>query len=133
MTKLEALEYLQLSPLNRVKHSYYSGDEWLSFKDGKFVTEDGYSHGGIYDEFWNTYQIWEDGWEKIETGNPEESVEDFSGTELPRPMNTFKVSHNHPSNEIYEYDVKIHNTENYANPSPIYLSKRSHKRTNKRK
>lgn len=39
----------------------------VGFLGGKFITECGYSHGGIYDEFWNIYQRWEDVWEKIET------------------------------------------------------------------
>ena len=133
MTKLEALEYLQLSPLNRVRHSYYSADEWLSFKEGQFVTEDGYSHGSIYDEFWTIYQKWESGWERVE----DTAYDDYSRTEI--SSNTIcDVNPKQCGDEKYDYEVKrfsvsdSYSYETNAQSNRPWLSKNSHKRTNKR-
>lgn len=62
MTKQEA--YQEMLKGFRVKHQYYSSEEFVFINDnGEFETEDGYSHGGVNDEFWSVYQKWEDGWE----------------------------------------------------------------------
>ena len=62
MTKQEAYEAMLAG--KKVSHNYYSNDEYLMInKDGDFQTEDGFTHGGIFDEFWTKYQKWEDGWE----------------------------------------------------------------------
>ena len=132
MTKLEALEYLQLSPLNRVRHSYYSSEEWLSFKEGQFVTEDGYSHGSIYDEFWTIYQKWESGWEKVK----DTKSEDYSTTEISNGGNTYDVIPKQCDDEKYDYEVKSnrmsYSYETNAQINSHWLPKNSHKRTNKR-
>lgn len=61
MTKQEA--YHEMLKGNKVRHEYYSPDEYVFINDkGEFETEDGYTHGGIYDEFWVIYQKWETGW-----------------------------------------------------------------------
>lgn len=62
MTKLEACQMMIAG--HKVKHSYYSPEEYVFINAaGEFETEDGYTCGGIFDEFWSRYQKWEDGWE----------------------------------------------------------------------
>jgi hypothetical protein len=41
----------------KVANVYYSPDEYVFInKDGLFETEDGYTHGGYFDEFWSVIQ-----------------------------------------------------------------------------
>lgn len=62
MTKQEA--YNEMLKGFKMKHQYYSPEEFVFINEnGEFETEDGYSHGGINDEFWSVYQKWEDGWD----------------------------------------------------------------------
>lgn len=62
MTRQEAYEAMLRG--DKVRHDNYSSDEYLMInKYGDFETEDEYTHGGIFDEFWTKYQKWEDGWE----------------------------------------------------------------------
>jgi hypothetical protein len=41
----------------RVRNIRYSESEWLEYKKGELVTEDGYSHGCFLGEFWQVYQM----------------------------------------------------------------------------
>lgn len=62
MTKQEA--HKEMLKGHKMRHQYYSPEEFVFINsDNEFETEDGYSHGGIYDEFWQVYQKWEDGWD----------------------------------------------------------------------
>jgi hypothetical protein len=62
MTKLEAYQMMLAGCY--VRHHNYEPEEYVFInKDGELETEDGYSHGGRFDEFWAVYQKWEDGWE----------------------------------------------------------------------
>jgi len=70
MTKEQAFEFMLENRGSKVCHQYYSDDEYVFINEnGEFETEDGYTHGGIYDEFWGIYQKWEDGWKKYESNN----------------------------------------------------------------
>ena len=61
MTKQEA--HKEMLKGHKMRHQYYSPEEFVFINaNNEFETEDGYSHGGIYDEFWQVYQKWEDGW-----------------------------------------------------------------------
>lgn len=50
----------------KVRHRYYTRDEYLLLNDGVLITEDGCRHGGFEDAFWSKYQVWPDGWEVID-------------------------------------------------------------------
>jgi hypothetical protein len=61
MTREEAKEQMRLG--NKVTHEYFSPDEWISEKDGKVLTEEGYLHNTTM--FWNykTAVSFDNGWE----------------------------------------------------------------------
>lgn len=61
MTKQEA--YQKMLTGHKMWHEHYTDDEFVFINEnGEFETEDGYTHGGVNDEFWTVYQKWEDGW-----------------------------------------------------------------------
>jgi len=61
MTKFEA--EIQLKKGRKIKHSYYTQDEFLYMKDDILYTEEDYPMGTLNDKFWKSIQKWEDGWE----------------------------------------------------------------------
>lgn len=61
MKRSEAYE--QMLNGKRVAHQYYDPKEYLFINnDGEFETEDGFTHGGVHNEFWYNIQNWQDGW-----------------------------------------------------------------------
>jgi len=64
MTKQEA--YALMEQGKKVRHQYYSDGEWVTLdKNRQIQTEEGYTHGNRFGEFWATIQHWEDGWEEV--------------------------------------------------------------------
>ncbi|MEJ8803131.1 hypothetical protein [Pontibacter sp. H249] len=63
LTRQEAKDALLQG--KKVRHKYYTPEEWLKLENGTLKTEDGCSHGSFLDEFWTKYQIFPDGWEVI--------------------------------------------------------------------
>jgi hypothetical protein len=49
MTKQEAIELMKQGV--KVTHPTFTSDEWMTMKDGKILTEDGYTHDPY--EFWS--------------------------------------------------------------------------------
>jgi len=62
MTKKEAIVLCRSG--QKITHGYFSDDEFVEYKDGQFVTEDGCRMGRIHDKFWTirTGGFWEDNW-----------------------------------------------------------------------
>lgn len=60
MNKKEAL--LAMQEGKKVTHTYFTDEEWMSMKDGKILTEEGYLHPFL--EYWSyrTAPGWEDGY-----------------------------------------------------------------------
>jgi len=52
MNKQEAIEAMKAG--KKVTHRYFSSDEWMTIKDGKIETEEGYLHNSI--QFWSYRQ-----------------------------------------------------------------------------
>jgi hypothetical protein len=46
---------------SRIRHKYFTDGEFIEFKDGRFVTEDGYT---IYPKYWLA-EYFKDGWEIV--------------------------------------------------------------------
>lgn len=64
MTKEECYQYMYAHPGVKMRHEYYSPEEYIYINEqGNLITEEGYNMGGRLDEFWSIYQEWEDGWE----------------------------------------------------------------------
>lgn len=60
MTKQEAIQ--QMEEGVKITHNYFASDEWMTIKNGKILTEEGYSHD--IREFWlyRTGNGFEDGY-----------------------------------------------------------------------
>ena len=58
MNKEEAIKAMQEG--KKVTHRSFTDEEWMTMKDGKILTEEGYTHP--FEEFW----FWrkDPGWEK---------------------------------------------------------------------
>ena len=68
MTKQEA--YQEMLEGHKMCHTHYTDEEFVFINaNGEFETEDGYTHGGVYDEFWSVYQKGEDGWYRYKNMN----------------------------------------------------------------
>lgn len=64
MNKRDAISRL-ISAGERVRHRYFSDEEWIEFTDGKLYDENGYELD--WDEFWSlrNSEAFEDGWETV--------------------------------------------------------------------
>lgn len=60
MNKQEAIEAMKQGV--KITHTYFSICEWMTMKNGKMITEEGYSHP--FDLFWSyrTGDGWENGY-----------------------------------------------------------------------
>lgn len=47
----------------KIRHKYYSDNEYIYMKDGIIYSEEDYDMGGLDGEFWTKYQTFQDGWE----------------------------------------------------------------------
>lgn len=56
MTRLEALESIKQG--NKITHQYFLDNEYLFYKDGEILTEDGYN---FEEQFWGM-DFFENGW-----------------------------------------------------------------------
>lgn len=122
MTKNEAI--LQMQNGHRVKHYLFSEDEFIYMKDGSIYDESGYlmeskdAHGNDIN-FWTdrTDEQWLDGW-----------------ILLPDLLLDSKI-YNDKVFEIKNYRCEYDYTPAYTvrYPNEKFISKNSHKRTNKRK
>ena len=99
LTREEALQAMMAG--NVVRNTLYSKDEYLFInEEGDFETEEGYVHGGIYDEFWSKYQIFPDGWSITEDAGgmtktdiiDDSMVFTFQNT---RSKSAIDINHNH--------------------------------------
>lgn len=73
MTKQEA--YQEMLAGHKMCHTHYTDDEFVFINEnGEFETEDGYTHGGVNDEFWSIYQKWDDGWSYYDAGNTDVDI-----------------------------------------------------------
>lgn len=61
MTKAEAIEAIRQG--KKVTHSYFTNDEFITMKNGRIITEEGYSASP--EEFWRyrTSESWNEHWE----------------------------------------------------------------------
>jgi hypothetical protein len=59
MTKQQAVDAMREG--HKVRHRYFTDDEWIAFKNGDFVDEQDYIMGP---EFWDfrKSEAWETGW-----------------------------------------------------------------------
>lgn len=72
MTKQEAIEQMENGV--KITHDYFAYDEWMTIKNNRIITEDGYSHSK--NEFWayRTDERWDNGYSIFE--EPESDSED---------------------------------------------------------
>ena len=67
MTKKEAYKFMVDNPDVKIRHDYYSDNEYIFMNENEeIITEEGYNMGDHTGEFWSKYQIFEDGWEVVE-------------------------------------------------------------------
>lgn len=114
MNKQAAINLMKRSPLVKITHQYFSSEEYIYMKDGDIYDESGYRMTGIGPDssinFWTdrTGPEWDEGWSIYKTDTNEVFEEP-----TPNPI---------------RYEERY-----YSKPSsPIYKSKNSHKRTNKK-
>jgi hypothetical protein len=74
MNKKEAEIALQQG--HKIKHEYYSDNEYIFMVDDVIFSEEGYSHGNINSEFWIKYQIWDSGWDYYNKIVPQEPAKE---------------------------------------------------------
>ena len=67
MTKFEAI--LAMQGGEKTTHRTFTSDEWITIKDGKIVTEEGYEISGV--EFWadRTHENFNTDWSIYNTKN----------------------------------------------------------------
>lgn len=119
MNKQAAINLMKRNPLVKITHQYFSSEEYIYMKDGDIYDENEYRMTEIGPDssinFWTdrTGPEWEEGWSIYKT-DADKLLEAKEGI-IP--------------NAIDHYP----NRRRYEKPSsPIFKSKNSHKRTNKK-
>jgi hypothetical protein len=79
MNKKEAEIALQQG--YKIKHKYYSDNEYIFMVDGIIFSENGYAQGNLNTEFWVKYQICDSGWEYYNKIVPQEPAKQILYTE----------------------------------------------------
>lgn len=120
MTKTEAITLMKNG--NRVKHYLFADDEFIYMKDGHLYDENNYlmEHtlpNGVFIDFWTDRQddLWNDGWIVLPDIN--------NAISEPEP---FIIKN-------YHKDIDYRPSYIVRYPNENYISKNSHKRSNKRK
>ena len=97
MTKQEA--YQEMLAGHKMCHEHYTDEEFVFINaNGEFETEDGCTHGGVYDEFWSVYQKWEDGWYRYKNTN------ELAFGER-NPYYDYVIENHHKYLDVYDYNI----------------------------
>ena len=57
MNKEEAIKAMQEG--KKITHTSFTDEEWMTMKDGKILTEEGYLHPWVDFWYWRQEPIWE--------------------------------------------------------------------------